>query len=75
MVVSSEFEGKSLLDAHKLVNSALSDELRQIHALAIQAKKPQQWEAMGNVLQADASPACLGGMKREAARSGAGDGE
>lgn len=34
-VVSDQFEGKKLLDRHKLVNAALKEELKDIHALSI----------------------------------------
>ncbi|KAL3136520.1 BolA-like protein 2 [Trebouxia sp. C0009 RCD-2024] len=34
-VVSDQFEGKKLLDRHKLVNAALKEELKDIHALSV----------------------------------------
>ncbi|KAK9807727.1 hypothetical protein WJX72_007244 [[Myrmecia] bisecta] len=34
-VVSDQFEGKKLLDRHKLVNAALAEEMKSIHALSI----------------------------------------
>jgi BolA protein len=40
-IVSQAFEGKSRLERHRLINSALSEELAgRIHALAIQADTP-----------------------------------
>lgn len=34
-VVSAQFEGRKLLDRHKLVNAALKQEMQDIHALSI----------------------------------------
>lgn len=42
-VVSAVFEGKSLIERHRLVNALLADELAgRVHALAIRAKTPQE---------------------------------
>ncbi|XP_060756980.1 bolA-like protein 1 [Neoarius graeffei] len=63
LVVSSRFEGLSLLQRHRLVNEALSHELSSsVHALAIQAKTPQQWSSNPSLAQ---SPPCLGGSKHD----------
>ncbi|MCO5592858.1 hypothetical protein L7F22_046862 [Adiantum nelumboides] len=44
-VVSSAFEGKRLLERHRLVNAALAEEMKQIHALSLKkALTPQQWQ-------------------------------
>ncbi len=44
-VVSSGFEGKSLLERHRLVNAALEEEMKgKIHALALKTYTPEQWE-------------------------------
>jgi stress-induced morphogen len=44
-VVSAAFEGKRLLERHRLVNAALSEEMKEIHALSIRkALTPQQWK-------------------------------
>jgi stress-induced morphogen len=37
-VVSKEFEGKSLLQQHRLVNDILADEIRQLHGVTIVTK-------------------------------------
>ncbi|NEO48290.1 MAG: BolA family transcriptional regulator [Moorea sp. SIO4A3] len=44
-VVSSEFEGKSLVKQHQLVYGALSEELatEAIHALALKTYTPEAW--------------------------------
>ncbi|KAI5092434.1 bolA-like protein 1 [Silurus meridionalis] len=63
LVVSSRFEGLSLLQRHRLVNETLSHELStSVHALAIQAKTPEQWSSNPSL---DKSPACLGGSKHD----------
>ncbi|XP_074295546.1 protein BOLA2 [Silene latifolia] len=44
-IVSKEFEGKRLLDRHRMVNAALEKEMQEIHALSIKkALTPEQWE-------------------------------
>ncbi|KAK1323242.1 hypothetical protein QJS10_CPA02g00454 [Acorus calamus] len=44
-IVSDEFEGKRLLERHRLVNSAVSEYLKDIHALSIKKTlTPAQWE-------------------------------
>ena len=60
-VVSSEFEGKRLLQRHRSVNACLSDELaNDIHALAIHTYTQEEWQAQG---VSPASPNCMGGSK------------
>lgn len=42
-VVSAAFEGKSLIQRHRLVNEVLADLLKQrIHALALTTKTPEE---------------------------------
>ncbi|XP_048128107.1 protein BOLA2 isoform X2 [Rhodamnia argentea] len=44
-IVSEQFEGKRLLERHRLVNAALQEEMKQIHALSIKiAMTPEQWK-------------------------------
>jgi stress-induced morphogen len=61
VVVSATFEGKSLVERHRLVYDALGDEMRgTVHALAITSRTPEEWaksDAVGK------SPPCLGGSK------------
>ncbi|RQM20023.1 hypothetical protein B5M09_004285 [Aphanomyces astaci] len=60
VVVSDEFEGKPLIQRHRLVNQVLAAELDGgVHALSIQSKTPTQWAANNTVRP---SPSCLGGM-------------
>lgn len=61
VVVSEAFEGKSLLERHRLVYEALGDELRAgVHALTITSRTPGEWEKNAAVA---GSPPCLGGSK------------
>ncbi|KAG9345278.1 hypothetical protein JZ751_009824 [Albula glossodonta] len=63
LVVSQRFEGLSLLQRHRLVNETLREELSTlIHALAIQAKTPQQWDSNRSLAK---SPPCMGGSKHD----------
>ncbi|OAY36035.1 protein BOLA2 [Manihot esculenta] len=44
-IVSEQFEGKRLLERHRLVNAALEEEMKEIHALSIKkAVTPGQWK-------------------------------
>ena len=43
VVVSAAFEGKSLVERHRLINAVLKDELAgPVHALAIKASTPAE---------------------------------
>ncbi|XP_059307923.1 protein BOLA2 [Lycium ferocissimum] len=45
VVVSEQFEGKRLLERHRMVNGALAEEMKEIHALSItKAVTPEQWK-------------------------------
>ncbi|CAG5929608.1 bolA-like protein 2 isoform 1-T2 [Menidia menidia] len=44
LVVSSQFEGKPLLQRHRMVNTCLADELKEIHAFEQKTLTPEQWE-------------------------------
>ncbi|KAL6561619.1 BolA-like protein 2 [Orobanche minor] len=44
-IVSKEFEGKRLIERHRLINNALVEEMKQIHALSIaKAQTPEEWK-------------------------------
>ena len=61
LVVSSLFDGLPLIKRHRLVNEALKEELSScVHALAIQAKTPEQWGSNPTLVK---SPPCMGGSK------------
>lgn len=62
LVVSDAFEGKSLIERHRLVNHALGEELKEgIHALSFQCKTPAQFAADPSLAQ---TPNCAGGANR-----------
>jgi BolA protein len=62
VVVSDQFDGQRLLGRHRLINKTLKVELDAgLHALAIEALTPSQWEARGGVRME--SPECRGGSK------------
>ncbi|CAJ0580356.1 unnamed protein product, partial [Mesorhabditis spiculigera] len=57
-IVSEEFEGKTTLQRHRLVNQCLADELAgPVHALRIDAVPPSKWAGQSPA----PSPACRGG--------------
>ncbi|KAN0142183.1 bola-like protein [Lactarius tabidus] len=43
LIVSKEFEGKTTLARHKMVNEALKTQIAQIHAFTQKTLTPQQW--------------------------------
>lgn len=44
VIVSEEFNGKSLVQRHKLVYKALGDSMKtDIHALSMKTYTPEQW--------------------------------
>ena len=59
LVVSAAFDGKSVLDRHRLVNDAVRGGSANIpvHALSISAKTPEQW-AKGAAMHE--TPRCAG---------------
>lgn len=45
VIVSEDFEGKTLLERHKLVYSVLGEAMKErIHALSLKTYTPEQWE-------------------------------
>ena len=66
VVVSSRFEGATRLRRHRVVHGALAEELAgPIHALAIDALTPAEWQARGE--SRSLSPDCRGGSRFDAA--------
>ena len=47
-IVSPAFEGKGLIEQHRMVNDALKAEMadQRIHALALKTYTPAQWEKL-----------------------------
>merc|ERR1719239_1941136 len=59
VVVSDGFQGKSLIQRHRSVNSALSSQLSSgVHALSIVAKTSEEWQKMTQEIEP--SPNCRG---------------
>lgn len=50
VIVSPAFEGKGLVEQHRMVNDALKEALgdERIHALALKTYTPAQWEKLGS---------------------------
>ena len=45
VIVSDTFNGKTLLERHKLVYNALGEAMKEkIHALSLKTYTPEQWE-------------------------------
>jgi len=62
-IVSNSFNDQMLIKRHRMVNSALQQEMQQIHALALHTLTPQEWQARAGGV-AD-SPKCHGGGKNQ----------
>jgi BolA protein len=63
VVVSAAFEGKRLLQRHRLVYGALGDAMQEfVHAFSPKTMTPEEYEASGGQV-AHATPGCLGGGK------------
>ncbi|OQW38415.1 MAG: BolA family transcriptional regulator [Proteobacteria bacterium SG_bin4] len=44
LIVSAQFQGKSMLQQHQLVYKSLGDRMKQdIHALSMKTLTPEQW--------------------------------
>ena len=50
VVVSDDFEGKTMLQQHRLVYAALGDRFgtEEVHALGLRTFTPAQWRARGS---------------------------
>ena len=53
IVVSPEFENKSLVEQHKAIYDILSDEMKsnEIHALTLKTYPPTQWQKVKNTFK------------------------
>ena len=49
IIVSAAFDGKGLLEQHRIVNDVLKEPLadQRIHALSLKTYSPEQWEKLG----------------------------
>lgn len=50
IIVSAAFDGKGLLEQHRMVNDVLKEPLadQRIHALSLKTYSPAQWEKLGS---------------------------
>lgn len=67
-VVSAQFDGKTLLARHRVVNEILSQELAAgVHALALHTMTPDEWRDRDsdNSGGGRESPPCLGGSSAQ----------
>lgn len=65
VIVSEQFNGKSLLQQHRSIHEILKEELNSgVHALALQTIPSSKWSPEVTP-EPNQSPKCLGGMKRE----------
>ena len=63
VVVSNEFDAKTLISRHRTVNKLLQEELEgSVHALALHTFTTEEWQKRGE--SAQQSPDCMGGSKR-----------
>lgn len=63
-IVSDAFDGKMLIQRHRMVNQILENELKQIHAMALHTLTADEWADKG---AAPESPPCMGGSKQQSA--------
>ena len=59
VIVSKKFDGLALIKRHRMVNSTLAEEIKNIHALALHTYTPDQWFERSQ--GAPESPPCEGG--------------
>ena len=65
VAVSEKFQDLNLVKRHQLIYSNIQEELSgPIHAITLHTFTSQEWEDKNK--QAEASPDCLGGSKKEA---------
>ncbi len=63
LLVTRDFEGKTLVQRHRMVYGLVEDEMKDgLHALALQTYTPEEWMAYQSERK---SPPCLGGSKNE----------
>lgn len=66
VIVSDQFDGKTLIARHRSVNALLADILKdQIHALSMHTYTTAEWAERGG--EVPESPPCMGGKAKEQA--------
>jgi len=64
IVVTDQFDGKSRVQRHQLINKLLSDELKgPVHALSMQTHTVAEWQERNQSVLT--SPLCHGGSKQQ----------
>ena len=64
VVVTDQFDGKSRIERHKIINNLLALELSsEVHALSLVTLTPPEWDSNNKKIQP--SPKCLGGQKQD----------
>ena len=64
VAVSEEFNGKTLVARHRLVNQLLAEQIAgPVHALSLHTLTPDEWKNHPDSVPD--SPLCLGGSKKE----------
>ena len=58
-IVTDDFAGKMLVARHRMINTALVDELKQIHALALHTMTTEEYFQKAG--KSPDSPPCIGG--------------
>ena len=62
IIVSRAFEGCSLIDRHRQINTLLTQELSEgVHALSLNTLTPLEWHKKGGTVKE--TPPCLGGSQ------------
>lgn len=56
LIVSPEFAGKNSLKRHRLVNSALKEEIAAIHAWTAKCQTPEEWQRGKNATGSNEPP-------------------
>lgn len=46
VIVSPLFDGKAILERHRMVNDILSEEMKSIHAFSMRTLTPDQWSKL-----------------------------
>ena len=69
VLVTEGFEGRRLIERHRMVNAVLAEELAgPVHALALHTYTPADWRKRFG--DAPMSPPCLGGKAGEVGEAG-----
>ena len=62
-IVSNAFEGSRLIDRHRKINALLAEEIKHIHALALNTLTAKEWDEKDRAVKK--TPPCLGGSNAD----------